>query len=458
MAEAVRLCLRMRWPLLFVFAFLTPSYPAFAYSFHQYEQAPVLVVGRVLEVQLGSVVNEPYFSPYGEVLEATATVEVLRSRSSADELAAPSVGQQILLRIYRYVDGGNPSIGPSPSPPVVDERRTYVFPLRAREGGLWHLAGDHGDFAVQLATTQPLHDAPPPTSRYFLLDEAAGVIVHGAAPQVRDSARGLHDFIGEEQAADFFALLEAAIGTDAPRLARLEALYTFGQPIFGGPGGTAADPPLDVAKWASERLARSPQRARLLAETLLENMKFANRAGLLLEAADQALLVSGARRALQEGRAGALYLTWELLRRNHPELLSEAMARAFEVADDPNGDHQELQLAGSLIGERGSKAEQKTYALLVGKHRHADPAFYNRLWQSVGLENNTNAGYVLAVVLEDQRIAFRDISYADLAAWALQRQTGEDFGMRENNSRFARDRSIARALAWLREHGYAQQP
>jgi hypothetical protein len=100
----------------------------------------------------------------------------------------------------------------------------------------------------------------------------------------------------------------------------------------------------------------------------------------------------------------------------------------------------------------------KSYALLVRKHRDAGPAFYNRLWQSVGLENNTNAGYVLAVVLEDRRIAFGDVRYADLAAEALQRQTGEDLGVESNARRFARDRTIARALAWLGDHGYIQQP
>jgi len=451
----------MRWPLLLLSALAACTaaspYPASAYSFRQYEQAPVLVVGRVLEVQLGSVVHEPYFSPYGEVLEATATVEVLRSRSSADDPANPGAGQQILLRIYRYVDGPNPSSGPSPSPPVVDERHTYVFPLRARDGVLWHLAGDHGDFAVQLATPQSLQDVAPPTSRDFLLDEAAGVIVRGTAMQVRDSARGLHDFIGDDEAADFFARLEAAIGTDAPRLARLEALYTFGQPNFGGPGGTSVDPPLDVAKWASERLARSPQRARLLAETLIENMELANRAGPFLEAADQVILIPALRRALRERRVGALYLASELLRMNHPELLPDAMARAFEIADDPSLDGQELQMAGYLVGERGSESELRAYALLVRKYRDADPAFYSRLWQSASFEGAKNAGYVLAVVLEDQRIAFRDVRYADLAAGALQRQTGEDFGVEYNDPPlFARDRSIARAIAWLRLHGYAQ--
>jgi hypothetical protein len=338
---------------------------------------------------------------------------------------------------------------------VVDQHRTYVFPLGAREGALWHLSGDHGDFAVLLAAPRPRQDAPRPTNRDFLLDEAAGVLAEGTAEEVRDSARELHDFIGEEQAADFFALLEAAIGTDAPKLARVQALYLFGQPIFGGPGEAIVDPPLDVAKWASERLAGFPQRARLLAETLLENMEFANRVGSLLEVADQAILVPGVRRALHEGQPGALYLAQELLGTNHPELLPDALARAIQIADDPSLEGQELHMAGRFVAERGSEAEQKTYAQLVRKYRDADPLFYRRLWQSVEFLHNQNAGYVLAVVLEDQRIVHSDIRHADFAVWALQRQTGEDFGMHQNASRFARDRSIARALAWLREHGYA---
>ncbi len=462
MAEAVRLCLHMRWPLLFALALAASTaafpYATFSYSFSHYEQAPVLVVGRVLEIQLGAVVNEPGISPNREIREATATVEVLRSRSSDDELSAPSVGQRMLLRIYRHVDGEYRSMH-GPSLPRVDEGRTYVFPLRAREGALWRLAGEIGELSTLVATAEALNSVQPHANlRDILLNEVVGALVQGTAEEVRDSARELHDFIGEEQAPDFFACLEAAIGQDAPRLARVEVLYSFGQPIFRGPGETIVDPPLDVAKWASERLARSPQRARLLAEAVLENMELAYQAAPLLEAADRERLIPGLREALQEGRVGALYLAWELMRMEHLELAPEAKARAFEIADDPTLDGQELQMAGRVIGERGSAAEQKAYALLVRKYRDADPNFYSRLWQSASFEGAKNAGYVLAVVLEDQRIAFRDIRYADLAAGALQRQTGEDFGVVNDAPLFARDRSIARALAWLREHGYTQEP
>jgi hypothetical protein len=113
-------------------------------------------------------------------------------------------------------------------------------------------------------------------------------------------------------------------------------------------------------------------------------------------------------------------------------------------------------MAGRVVGEHGSEAELKAYALLVRKYRDVDPAFYSRLWQTANFEGAKNAGYVLAVVLEDQRIAFRDVRYADMAAGALQRQTGEDFGFEPNAPLFARDRSIARALAWLSERGYVQ--
>lgn len=450
----------MRWPLIFAFALASCtvafSYPTFSYSFRHYEQAPVLVVGRVLEIQLGAVVSEPDISSNRDVREATATVEVLRTRSSTEDLPAPSVGERMLLRIYRHVDGDYRSMH-GPSLPAVEEGRTYVFPLRGREGALWRLAGDIGELSTILATAEPLGRAQPAAaSRDFLLEETVGVLVHGAAADVKDSARWLYMFIRKEQAPDFLARLEAAIDDDPTRLAFLEVLCTFGQPHFGEPQGAWVEPPLDVARWASERLAGSPQHGQLLAAALLANMELAYRAAPLLEAADLDLVIPGVREALHQKRLGALYLAEELIRANRLELLSAAMTRAIEIADDPAGKIQELQLAGRFVSERGSAAELKTYASLVRKYRDTDPDFYNHLWQLVSLESNPNAEYVLAVVLEDRRIAFRDVRYADLAAGALQRQTGEDFGVVNDAPLFARDRAIARALAWLRERGYTQ--
>lgn len=450
----------MRWPLTLALA-ITACTPAFAYvtfssSFQEYEQAPVLVVGKVIEIQLGSIVSEPDISSTREVREATATIEVLRSRSSSDELPAPGVGERMLLRIYRHVDGEYRSMH-GPSLPKVDEGRAYVLPLRARDGALWHLVEDIGELSTLHASAKPVESGQPPsTSRDWLLNEVVGVLAHGGAVEVKDTARDLHNFIRREWAPDFFPRLEAAVGNDPTRLAFLQVLYSFGQPHFRGPEGTTADPPLDIVKWASERLALSPQRAQLLAATLLENMELAYWAAPLLEAAEHSRLTPGLRQALQEKRPGALYLASEMVRANHTELLHAAMTRALEIADDPSGGDRELQVAGRFVSEQGSEAELRTYASLVRRHREGDPTFYNRLWQSVGLASNANAGFALAVVLEDRRIAHTDFQHADLAAWALQRQTGEDFGMREDNSRFARDRAIERALAWLRERGYAQ--
>ena len=242
----------MRWPLLLASALAIStaafSYISFSYSFPQYEQAPVIVVGRVLEIQLGAVVNEPEISSNREVRGATATVDVLRSRSPFEELTVPSGGQRMLLRIYRHVDGGYQSMN-GPTLPEVDQGRTYVFPLRDRQGTLWRLAGDIGGLSTLPATAEPLgRDQSSTASREFLLDEAAGVLVHGTAAEAKAAARELHNFIRKEHVPDFFVRLEAAIGDDPTRLAFLEVLCTFGQPHFGEPQGAWVDPPLDVAK------------------------------------------------------------------------------------------------------------------------------------------------------------------------------------------------------------------
>ena len=135
------------------------------------------------------------------------------------------------------------------------------------------------------------------------------------------------------------------------------------------------------------------------------------------------------------------------------ELIPEAMARALRVADDPQSHSSEITGAGGTARDFGSQAHARAYAALVRKHRGGDPQFYNSLWQSATNTGAENSAYVLAVVLEDRRTAFRTLRYCDLAVGYLERATGEDFNIDLEGPIAARDQAIERAFAWLRAEG-----
>lgn len=187
----------MRWLLLIALLVLGPPFatPAIVANIpiEVYEKAPVLVTGRVTVVEHGPLRHLPSVSTSRDVIESTAVVEVLRSRSLSDELPAPAPHQTIRIRFYalpRTSGGVN-----GPSLPSIAQGDVLVFPLRAREV-LWRLSHDTGYQPTLRATAEPLKQTSDINdSRDYLLTEIAGVLAHGTASEVVQIARGLHSFL-----------------------------------------------------------------------------------------------------------------------------------------------------------------------------------------------------------------------------------------------------------------------
>lgn len=144
----------MRWILLGVLMALVPVPATSAIvantPIELYEKAPVLVTGRVKSVEHGPLRHAPSASTSRDVIESTAVVEVLRSRSLSEDLRAPAPFQSIRIRFYaipRQNGGVN-----GPSLPTIEQGSVLIFPLRSRED-VWRLSADSGSPPTLPATS-----------------------------------------------------------------------------------------------------------------------------------------------------------------------------------------------------------------------------------------------------------------------------------------------------------------
>lgn len=454
----------MRWlSLLVLLALGSPfahPYPEAVITIELFEVAPVLVTGRVTAIEHGPLLRVPSLSTNRDLIESTAVVEVLRSRSISEGLLAPEPHQTIRIRFYSHPNGGG-GVMFGPSLPSIELDELHVFPLRA-SNGLWRLSRDRGSQLTVRATAESLNQPNDiKDSRDYLLTEIAGVLAQGTAAEVVDIARSLQSFLSgtaAETTPEIYAQLDAAVGDDLERWASIAVLYSFGQPIFTDSAtGKVIMPEPRIVERATQRLSRSPQGQLLLATALLDSMPlFPGRRGPVLDVASEPTLIAGLREGLNEDVPGSSTLAYALVQAGQTELLSEALARALRIADQPKSRNSDITAAGKTVRDFGDEAHLRAYAALVRKYQSEDPKFYGSLWQHATGPDTRASAYVLAVVLEDRRVAFRGIRRCDLAVGYLERATGEDFGSDPEGPMPARDQAIKRAFAWLRTHGIVE--
>jgi hypothetical protein len=146
-------------------------------------------------------------------------------------------------------------------------------------------------------------------------------------------------------------------------------------------------------------------------------------------------------------------LAYALVQVGHDELLPEALGRALRVADRPESHYNDITAAGNTVRDSEDERHLRAYAALVRKYQAGNPEHYRSLWQRATDPDTRTYAYVLAVVLEDRRVAFRGIRRCDLAVGYLERATGEDFGSNPEGPMSVRNQAIERAFTWLRAQG-----
>jgi len=432
--------------------------------------APVLVVGRVLSVQKGETVPDGSLPWTAETLSMTAEIQVLRSYPASEDRIMPD---RLRLHFLAYGPSVTMFVNGYPPPlPSFEGGLVLILPLQENKNpslDSWQLIADSGSNLITPARAEISDSEPPPTTaRAFLDREIANTLSSGTPAQV-SAVAGYLSSQYEDLTGELMPLIGPAIGDDRERWAEVATNLLAAQ---GTPRPSTADLLAGKAKpkdWpgreslfltqvALQELKASPETDALLITTWIAEAPLHawGSANSLLEYADNRTTTETLREALRNDLAGTSYIAWTLVRNGHPATLPEALARALKVADRPDADPSDLQGAAALLRDYGSDQDLKQLAGLVRKYQTADPKFYQVLWQYATESGTPRAARVLAVVLRDRRVAFREISYCDLAVGALERAVGQQFraGLpTDDQTPVERDQAVSRALAWLASQG-----
>jgi hypothetical protein len=426
--------------------------------------APVLVVGRVLSVQKGERVPDGSVAWTAETLSMTVKIQVLRSYPDSEHLAG-----EIDLHFLAYGPSVNQFVNGYPPPlPYLKPGRVEVFPLEENKhpgSEAWQLTADSGvNLTIPARAEMPDSEVPASTTRVFLDREIANAMSRGTSAEVAAIAGYLVNQY-EDLTGELMPLVGPVIGDDRERWAEIATnILASG----GTPRPSVADFLSDKAKlkdWPGREglfLARAPLAklkaspdtdALLIKFWISESPLHAwGSANSLLEFGDNPITTETLRQALRDDLAGTSYIAWTLVRNGHRDTLAEAQARALKVVDRPDAGSDDLQGAAALLTEFGTEEQLKQLANLVRKYQSANRDFYHMLWQYATSSGNPREARVLAVVLRDRHVVFREVRYCDLAVGALERAVGQKFGDGAETLE-DRDAAVSRALAWLATQG-----
>ena len=429
--------------------------------------APVLVVGEILAVQEGGSVHDPSFPWSAESQEMSADVRVLWSYTAS---GTPLASDRIRLRFLAYRRTAPPIVS-GPIFPKIEPGRVLVLPLQRNKNpasDLWKLLLDEGmGLTIPSRAARPAASPPPTNARAFLLREIANMLSRGTPMEAAAVGKYLSSQ-SENLAPELIPLLEPAIGNDRQRWARVatSVLATTGipRPMISDLLRRKAQPQewehrqsLFIAQAALRKLGASPQTDRLLIRTLIADAPAHpwGSAGMLLEFADNPVTTETLRQALKDDLAGSSYIAWTLARNGHQEVLQEALAGALKVADRPGADNTDLQGAAMLLRDYGSDQQLQELASMIRKYQTTNRKFYYSLWQYSTQAGSPRETRVLAVVLQDRRVAFGETRVCDIALSELEKATGQHFGAGAKTTA-ERDAAVSRALAWLKSQGIAE--
>jgi hypothetical protein len=429
--------------------------------------APVLVVGRVLEVQKNERVPDGSLPWNAETWSMTAEIQVLRLHSSSEE---PASLDRIRVSFLSYGPSVTQFINGYPPPlPQFEPGQVMILPLRENKAPAsepWHLTADSGVGLTIPARDQMERSLPQPnTARAFIVREIANSLSRGT-PREISAAAGYVAGQQESLRAELMPQLEPVIGDDRRRWAELAAnllamqgiprpsvaeLLTNKDEPMGWPGRRES---LFLAQSALLKLKASPETDALLIRTWVREVPLHSwgSANALLQYADNPVMIESLRQALRDDVVGSSYVAWTFAHAGHATALPEALERALKVADRPKSDPTDLQGAAALLRDYGNDRQLKELAELVRKYQTGDRNFYSMLWQFATEAGNPREARVLAAVLSDHRIVSGETRYCDFAVGVLERAVGQHFGAGAKTLR-ERDDAVSRAVAWLKSQG-----
>jgi hypothetical protein len=435
--------------------------------------APVLAVGRIVDVRKGELVPEGTLPWKAETLVMTAEIQVLRSYSHSGE---PLTVDRIQVHYLAY----GPSVtqftnGYPPPLPQFEPGQVRILPLKENKNPAsepWQLTADSGVNLIIPARGEISESGPEPAdARAFLDREIANALSMGTPAEVSATA-GYFGGPGQfdDLSPEMMPLLERAIGDDRGRWAEVaanllaaqgiprpsvaELIASIADPAKADPKSSPGGTRFLFARAALQKLGASPQTDALLIERWVAEAPLHawGSANSLLEFGDDPLTTDLLRQALRNDVTGSSYIAWTLAKNGHQATLPDALARALRVADRPDSDYNDIQGAANVLRDFGNDADLKQLAGLVRKYQTQDEKFYRLLWQSATEGGNPREARVLEVVLRDRRVAFGETRYCDLAVGTLERAVKRSFSS-AGQSVTERDDAVSSALAWLKSQG-----
>ncbi len=417
--------------------------------------APVVAVCRVESVQRGALVKG-----VSALYDERHTVATLRLLRSLPELKALDI-------VLHYSSSNGAAANGHPSFARLEIGESYVFAL-APEGDHWRLLVDEGWGLVVPAIEATPAEAAPASKRDFILREILHLLLRGSyadlfrfstymqlrrADELNDEImRGLTARLpdGDRHWLDISTALLGNVGI--PR----QKLDDF---ISNGPAQIA---PFAASALAARTLREVPESGRR--EGVLRNMlrfsaihEWGSAATLVPEFKDDPRLMQLLPGYLRQGQKGAFLIASWLVNNGQTALLDLTMEAALRVLTDKNADYGEVSPACRLLLERGSERQFEEYLRVLRESKVHNVPRYGELWQVAWEGKPPRVLRILAVVLDDERVASKygdPIRYCDFAGYLVQKIAGENFGFRQWDQMPAAERqpAVLRARAWMKRN------
>ncbi len=347
--------------------------------------------------------------------------------------------------------GGN---GPPPLR-AFEKGQTILFTLTPAKGG-WTL----GDWIPALPGN-PSFGTPPRTGREFFLRDLANTLTRAPIAQRVTAARLLSDFIGDIP-PELPRYLRASLGSNDD--AWLETGCVF-LGLWGVPAENQAEltygeasPPFhrlrEVVTWMLWKGDRRDYPNRLI-RCLLRNAAVYHwgAANALMQYKDSTVFLDGVTAAMRRSAPGSLTIASAAAKAGKEAVLPDALDLAVRLVQRVVlSPVHELQPAAQLILTYGDAARFHALVAALVRFKWEDENFYRDLWGASAYGQNPRELALAAVLLDDKRPGFVTLRYCDVAAYAVQRLSGQDFGTKRDMSPAERDATVARAAVWLAAH------
>lgn len=368
--------------------------------------APVVVVGKVLQVQKGPNRLNPPSAQSAPAEYMVSEVQVLRAYAPP---GASRPQPADLLKI-RFLGRDGPTFGPCPQGlPEIEADRVLLLPLQSNSNPTsdpWKLIGVEGfGITVPVHAEMGLSGSSPTDSRSFTIREIANSLSRGTPSEMYAASLRVGTE-GNYLLPELIPLLDAAVADNRNRWAAIagsmlvlhgnnrEAPLTVREAMAGRISANVYfGQGFPVAVDAFQKLLNPADAQALIIKTLIgntadyaeqsRNTLFSYKddsalrmaASFLVNYRSDPVLVESLKLALRQDLAGSSFLAWRLAEEGQKECITDAVARALKVVDRPGSNVNDLFGATAIIRQYGNDRERRQLAKAVAKYRDTNSEF-----------------------------------------------------------------------------------